>query len=435
MGPMLAAPLIANDRQEKEVAGLIDQIDEALSSDQVLRTMVEGLPPEVADGFRRALIHERTELADGITAYREAREGSPQKLEARAGDDIGALLVAARVAKGWKQKDLARRLFLPEQQVQRYEAERYRSVSLNNLMRVARTLGVTLTADISNRLQEPWLPSYEMTQAELQKVLKHARANKWLDKVDQSDEAGISQLRRTVAEHVGDHGTPSLLRTGLNVADHKEDWLLLAWKAQVTRIAQKHIQQNRTRYRLLEISWLRDLVRLSALPDGPIRAKSLLAEHGIVLIVERAISGMKVDGAAFLVEGVPVIGMTLRLDALDNFWFTLLHEVAHVVLHYRTGLAAGFFDDVETSEIDELEAEANQFASGMLIPADIWKRTPVRISKDAEPIERLANQLGIAPAIVFGRIRMERGNYKIFSDKIGRGLVRKQFFLPTADEP
>ncbi len=142
---------------------------------------------------------------------------------------------------------------------------------------------------------------------------------------------------------------------------------------------------------------------------------------------------MKIDGAAFLVDEIPVIGITLRLDTIDNFWFTLLHEVAHVILHYRTGLASGFFDEVGNQEIDELEAEANQFASSVLIPDELWKRSPARIAKTAEPIERLAKQIGIAPAIVFGRVRMERQNYKIFSDKIGRGRVRKQFLSQTLE--
>ncbi|TIL34700.1 MAG: ImmA/IrrE family metallo-endopeptidase [Mesorhizobium sp.] len=395
--------------------------------------MVDGLPSEVIDGVRRSLTAERKELIGSLQAYRNAQSGDADDMKSRAGNDLGALLVAARVAKGWKQKELARRLFLPEQQVQRYEAERYRSISLGNLVRVARTLGVRLTADISNPLQEPWLPSYEMTVPELQKVLKHARTHGWLDKADQSDESGISQLRRTVAEHVGEYGTPSLLRTGLNVADHTEDWLLLAWKAQVTRTALKFMQRNRIKYRPLDVSWLKDLVQLSALDDGPARARTLLAHHGIVLVAEPQIAGMKIDGAAFLVDEVPIIGITLRLDAVDNFWFTLLHEVAHVILHYRTGLASGFFDDVDSPEIDELESEANQFASNMLIPEEVWKRSPARIAKTAEPIERLARQLGISPAIVFGRVRMERQNYKLFSDKIGRGQVRRQFLSRNSE--
>jgi HTH-type transcriptional regulator/antitoxin HigA len=430
--------LITNERQEREVTSLIDQISAALSSEQVLKSIVDGLPFEVIDGVRRSLILERKELSESLRAYQSAQGGAADALILRAGNDIGSQLIAARVSRGWKQKDLARRLFLPEQQIQRYEAERYRSISLAGLTRVARTLGVRLVADISNPLQDPWLPSFEMSSTDLQKVLRHARDHGWLDKADQSDENGISQLRRAVAEHVGEYGTPSLLRTGINVEDLTKDWLLLAWKAQITRIALRAARQNFVKYRPLDVSWLKTLVQLSSYDDGPIRAKTLLQMHGILLVVEPQISGMRVDGAAFLVDETPVVGITLRLDSVDNFWFTLLHEVAHIILHYRTGLASGFFDDADNPGVDELELEANQFASNMLIPDEVWKRAPARISKNAEPIERFAKQLGISPAIVFGRIRNERQNYRLFSDKIGRGTIRKLLLAPTrevANEP
>jgi len=436
---MPTTSIIANERQEREVSALIAQITHALSSEQVLKAIVEGLPTEVIDGVRQSLTIERNELVDSLEAYQKAQNGAPEQMKSRAGSDLGSLLIAARVARGWKQKDLARRLFLPDQQIQRYEAERYRNITLAGLIRVARALGVRLTADISRPLEEPWLPSSKMSQGELQRVLKHARAHGWLENAGQSDESAISQLRRTVADHVGEYGTPSLLRTGMNVThDSEKDWLLLAWKAQVTITAKKRLSQARTKYRPLNVSWLKKLVQLSVLEDGPLRARDLLAEHGITLIAEPQITGMKVDGAAFLLEDMPVIGMTLRQDYLDNFWFTLLHEVAHVILHYRTGLASGFFDDIEHDDaddaaVDEMEQQANQFASNLLIPDELWKRSPARIAKTAEPIERLAKQLGIAPAIIFGRVRMERKNYKLFSDKIGRGKVRK-LLLPQLTE-
>lgn len=436
---MPSTSIIANERQEREVNALIEQITHALSSEQVLKSIVEGLPSEVIDGVRQSLTLERNELIASLQAYQKAQEGAPEDLKLRAGNDLGSSLIAARIARGWKQKELARRVFLPEQQIQRYEAERYRNITLAGLIRVARALGVRLTADISKPLEEPWLPSSTMSQSELQKVLKHARLYGWLENSGQSDESAIGQLRRTVADHVGEYGTPSLLRTGMNVTkDSEEDWLLLAWKAQVTITAKKIISQSRTKYRPLDVSWLRKLVQLSTLNDGPLRARDLLAEHGITLVAEPQITGMKVDGAAFLIDDMPVIGMTLRRDYLDNFWFTLLHEIAHVILHYRTGLASGFFDDVEHNDddvavVDEMEQQANQFASNLLIPDELWKRSPARISKTAEPIERLAQQLGISPAIVFGRVRMERKNYKLFSDKIGRGRVRK-LFLPQLTE-
>lgn len=422
--------IIANDRQEREVSNVIEQITHALSSEQVLKSLVDGLPSEVIEGVRKSLAAERRELVASVEAYQQAQHGSAENLKARAGSDLGSLLIAARVARGWKQKDLARRLFLPDQQIQRYEAERYRNITLAGLIRVARALGVRLTADISRPLEETWLPASRMAQADLQKVLKHARRHGWLEHSNQSDENAVSQLRRTVADHVGEYGTPSMLRTGMNVIHGKEeDWLLLAWKAQITIVARKLLSVNRSKYRPLNVAWLKKLVELSVQDNGPAMARELLFKHGITLVVEPQIPGMKVDGAAFLIGEMPVIGLTLRNDCLDSFWFTLLHEVAHVILHYRTGLASGFFDGVEIDQeenlIDDLEAEANRFASNLLIPDEIWKRSPARIAKTSDPIERFAKQLGISPAIVFGRVRMERKNYKIFSDKIGRGKVRK----------
>ena len=419
--------IISNDRQARETAALIEQINQALSSEQVLKSIVEGLPREVIDGVRRSLTSERSELIDTLTAYNDAKGGDFEKLKIRTANDLGDFLIAARIIKGWSQKDLARNLGLREQAIQRYESERYRSISLGNYLRFAKILSIRLSADLLAPFARNVFPSFESTENEAQKVLKHARVHGWLQNNDESDENSFNQLIRYMTDHVEMHGTPSLLRTGLNVEDHSTDWLLLCWKAQITRRAKEEIERSKPKYRPLDVSWLRDLVHLSRLDDGPRRAEGLLLEHGIILIIEPQIPGMKVDGAAFLIDQIPVIGMTLLRDSIDNFWFTLLHEVAHIILHYRTGLSAGFFDDTEATEVDELEDEANKFAANMLIPEEMWSRSPARISKTAGPIEYFAEQLGISPAIVFGRVRLERKNYSLFSDKIGRGKVRKQF--------
>ncbi|MDN4574822.1 DNA-binding protein [Pandoraea cepalis] len=426
---MSSQALITNDRHAREVRGLIDEMSHATSSEQVLRSVVSGLPPEVMAGVQRALTLERVELTAMLDAYLEAKRGNLSLLKARAKNDLGEMLIVARIAKGWSQKDLARQIGLREQAVQRYEADRYRSISLAGFVRVARTLGLNLSADICPNATAPWmsLPSLDVSAEQAQKVLKHARENGWLENTD-SDENALSQLVRYVAEHVGNHGKPSLFRTGLVVEHHADDWSLLCWKAQVTRQAKAIIDSRRVKYRPLDMAWLKDLPGLSAIDTGPLLARDMLLSHGIIVVIERHVPGMKVDGAAFLVDDIPVVGLTLRRDALDNFWFTLLHEVAHVILHYRTGLAAGFFDNIENREVDEMEAEADQFAGSLLIPQELWLRSPARIAKTADTIERFAQRLGISPAVVFGRIRMERQNYAIFSDKIGSGQVRKLFF-------
>jgi HTH-type transcriptional regulator / antitoxin HigA len=428
---MVTGTLISNDRQAREVSAVIAELDQALSSDQTLKSIVSGLPREVIDGVRRSLSTERKELADLLQAYQSAKGGDYAPLRLQAGNDPGAYLIAARIVRGLSQKDLARKLGLREQSIQRWEAEKYRSISLSNFQKVARTLGVGWRMDEVSALSEQWALSYDVTRDDLSKVLRHARANGWLEADKESDENAIATLVRYVGDHVVRYGTPSLLRTGLGVSDRPQNWSLLSWKAQVTRRAEAVISQARPQYRPIDVSWLIELVHLSPLDEGPYRARELLLEHGIVLIIEPQIPGMAVDGAAFLVDETPVIGMTLLRDTLDNFWFTLLHEVAHIILHYRTGLSAGFFDDFTSADVDEFEREANQFAGNLLIPEEAWTRTPARISKVPEPIERFAAQLKIHPAIVFGRIRMERNDYSLFSNRIGRGLVRKQL-LPDS---
>lgn len=425
--------LISTDRQARDLEVEIDQISLALSSDQTLKSIIDGLPELAIEGVRRSLTTEKRELSKRLDAFRHAQEGNTDLMKQQVGNDLGDLLIVARLAQNWKQKDLARKLGRQEQAIQRWESERYRNISLANFMKVARALSVEFSAQFQSPEVSKWLAPPNLNPAEIQKVLKHARIHGWLEEPDSDEKDGTKRLIQYVSEHVGRYGTPSLLRTGINVKDHSEDWVLLSWKAQVTRRAERIIDSERLSYRPLDVSWLKQLARLSEKADGPVRAQELLKEHGIVLIIERNIPGMEVDGAAFLVENIPVIGLTLRRDALDNFWFTLMHEVAHVILHYRTGLASGFFDDVEHVEVDEFEQEANKFASDLLVPEELWSRSPARIAKVATPIENLAKQLCIAPAIIYGRIRFERKNYTIFSDKIGRGAVRKLFLPEVSD--
>lgn len=418
--------IISSDRQAREVANTLSRIDEALSSDQVFRSIADGLPPEVVEGIGEALQAHRGELAEALDAYRAAKHGKFDALVKMASGDPGALLIIARIANGLSQKDLARKLGLREQAIQRYEAERYRSINLSNFQKIAGVLGVRLVPEFLDDLSQNWGFTHDLDPSVMRKVLKHARDNGWLEREGATDEDAIGALIRSVGDHVVRHGTPSLLRTGLKASAVSEDWVLIAWKANVTRRAESIIAANRVRYDALDFSWLSELVKLSEHENGPTMAVDLLLSKGIILVIEPQIPGMALDGASFLVDDVPVIGMTLLRDTLDNFWFTLLHEIGHVVLHRRKGLLAGFFDDFQNHGIEVVEKEANSFAGNMLIPDELWRLSPARVSKSPEPMIKLAQQLNISPAIVFGRVRMERGNYTLFSDRIGRGAVRRQ---------
>ncbi len=395
-----------------------------MEQSNVFTRLTEGLPSEVLEKIDAALRAEHDDLCDAIESYRAAKEtGSAEALERRAGKDPGLVLIVGRIAKGYTQRDLAWRMGVKEQQIQRYEADRYRTISLKNYTRIAALLGVRLNATVEPQLQFRGLDKVidDVSRDDIRKILKHGRKSGWF-----TTEMSEDKLRQFIAENRVDFGSPTLLRTGLNVVDHSEDVLLHAWRARVSSRAREIIAAGISRYDPTQIGWIAELPKLSVLSDGPSRARTLLLEQGVILIAEPQIPGLTIDGAAFMDDETPIIGLTLRQDDLSNFWFSLMHEVGHIVLHRKTGLAGGFFDQLEIPSDDEQEREADSFASELLIPSEIWRKSNARIARAPRVVEKLAMEIGINPAIAFGRIRRERNDYSLFSSYIGRGAVRSQ---------
>ena len=127
-------------------------------------------------------------------------------------------------------------------------------------------------------------------------------------------------------------------------------------------------------------------------------------------------------------DGTPIIGLTLRHDRLDNFWFTLLQEVVHLWKHVNDKDA--FLDDLDASSEDRREAEANRLAREAFIPRLVWKRSDAFLSPSRESIDRLSRELRIHPAIIAGRLRRETGNYQLFTDIVGHNQVKAMFHQP-----
>ena len=151
------------------------------------------------------------------------------------------------------------------------------------------------------------------------------------------------------------------------------EYAILAWQARVLERARSLIASQNVPEFSLNDSWVPELVALTRRVSGPSEAAGLLARHGIVLVTERDLPGTYLDGAAMLAEsGRAIIGLTLRFDRLDNFWFALFHELGHIVLHLATGLRYDFFDEDGTAAADRIEMEADDFALNSLIPHADW---------------------------------------------------------------
>lgn len=202
---------------------------------------------------------------------------------------------------------------------------------------------------------------------------------------------------------------------------------LHAW---LSRVVQKSRQQKEGGYpfqkNLITKDFLREIAQLSWIENGPILAIDKLKKVGISVVIEQHLKGTRVDGACLKdIDGNPIIALSLRYDRLDNFWFTLLHELAHVMKHLD--YEDTFVDDLEHNSIDQKEAEANRIARESFIPRGMWKTSDAFLNPKRETIYALANELKIHPAIIVGRLRSELNDYTIFNDLLGQNDVKKIF--------
>ena len=213
-----------------------------------------------------------------------------------------------------------------------------------------------------------------------------------------------------------------------------DDYALRAWCWQV--LAQAGENQSGADYQagVVTPELLREVARMSVLEDGPIKARDLLLQHGVEVEYVGHLPRTHLDGAALrLADGRPVIGLTLRYDRIDNFWFTVLHELAHIGLHLGDcSEETGFIDDhslrgVQSVGSDTTEQEADRLALDALIPPEIWGEGEILAEPAPMAVLSMAWEAQVHPAIIAGRVRYETGNYRLLSQFVGTGEVRWQF--------
>ena len=223
--------------------------------------------------------------------------------------------------------------------------------------------------------------------------------------------------------------TPAFLRAPLHQRGKRDTdvYALLAWRLCVIKKARANPAPREYKKGIITAKWMKDLARLSVFEDGPRLAREQLGMAGITLVIEPHFKGTYLDGAAMLDEGRPIVAMTLRHDRLDNFWFVLMHELAHVAKHLDEANPL-FTDNLDShDEQDRKEREADDMAGEALIPQAAWEKSAVRTSHLTKDAVALAEKLGVHPAIVAGRVRHETKNYRLLARQLGQGQAGRHF--------
>ncbi len=153
------------------------------------------------------------------------------------------------------------------------------------------------------------------------------------------------------------------------------------------------------------------------------QAPRILAEAGIRFVLVEPLRSAKIDGACVWLNDVsPVIGMSLRFDRIDNFWFVLRHELEHVLRGH--GRAAVLLDDLvgeragTSANVPQEEREANEAAADFCVSAKfldqfVARKAPLFTQRD---MLGFANTIHVHPGLVAGQLQQKTERYDLFRE-------------------
>jgi HTH-type transcriptional regulator/antitoxin HigA len=157
-----------------------------------------------------------------------------------------------------------------------------------------------------------------------------------------------------------------------------------------------------------------------------------LNEAGVIFFVLSHLSKTYLDGAAFFSGSNPVIVYTGRYKRIDNFWFTIAHEIAHIIKHIddKTPFILDNFSNKERSRIED---EANSLAAKMLKHNDIAGfLEPYLAYLTTSRVEECAEKYEIHPAIIIGKLahdgKVSYVNQKLYNDNVLE-FISKEYII------
>ncbi|HMQ31819.1 MAG TPA: HigA family addiction module antitoxin [Chloroflexaceae bacterium] len=324
----------------------------------------------------------------------------------------GEIIELELVARGWSQRDLAEIMGRPPQAI----SEIIRGVKQ---ITPETALELALAFDTSPELWINLEASFRLQQA------RHRR---------DSDDAGIAtrsrlysllpiadllrrgwiragqapdELERAVRQFLG--GDPEQIVPAVSFRHSEvrgpEHGAQVAWVCRVRQLAHQQGVAPFDRSRLAQA--LPDLRRRMLRPEEVADVPLWLQSLGVRFVIVPQLPKTYIDGAVCDPEGAPIIALTLRYDRIDSFWFTLMHELAHLVLGHRT-LHLDNWDDKEQQR-DEQEVAANMKARAWLLDQhalNTWvARTTPYFGRRA--IEGFAATQGVHPGVVLGQLMFD----------------------------
>jgi HTH-type transcriptional regulator/antitoxin HigA len=317
--------------------------------------------------------------------------------------------------RGWGQEDLARVMQRPLGRVNEI-IQGKQAITAEIAVDLADALGkdpetwMRLEADYRLSLITPE-PSEVRTRSRIFELgpIKEMIKRGWISASDSTTSLEQAVLNfyglETLEEKPSIHG--AMRKSGQDIAASAPQ---TAWAFRVRKLASAIPSSAIGRFDESKLDACKAELRKLAAYSGEVRKlPGLLMSYGIRYVVVEGLSGAKMDGfATWLDDESPVIGMSLKFDRLDSFWFTLGHEVAHIKhrdIAPIDGNVSGHDDLLDVKP--PMERRADDESAAMFIPPDELTSFIRRVGPlySTERINQFANSIKMHPSIIIGQLK------------------------------
>jgi HTH-type transcriptional regulator/antitoxin HigA len=315
--------------------------------------------------------------------------------------------------KGWSQRDLAIVLDRPVQAVNEIIAGN-KAITPETAVSLSAALGNS--ADYWVQLEALYrldLLRSKRTRTQETSVGRRAKLfskvpvnelikRRWID----ADLSDLDQTEHAVCEFLGvkslDEEPEGFLARKSTLGENTG--AQTAWVCRARNVARVMKSGRYSKDRLLAL--IREIRQWSQSEQETRKIPGALASYGVRLVFVEHLAGTRIDGGATRLGDIPLVALSLRYDRVDWFWFTLMHELAHVVAHEES-LDTQLVGNDAQERVSEMEADANRQAAEWLVPQDqlqgFIRSVKPYFSRSA--ILSFSQRCAVHPGIVIGQLQ------------------------------
>jgi HTH-type transcriptional regulator/antitoxin HigA len=322
----------------------------------------------------------------------------------------GRIILNELDARGWSQQDLASIMGRPEQMLSEIIHAK-KQITAETAHQLAKAFGTT--PDFWLNLEMQYQLNQVASQNQDQEIERRSRLYRlapisemikrgWIQASDSINVLEQAYCRFFNVQSI-DLQPQMAVRLRASADRGPQERAVIAWVRQAERLA---LEQTVPDYNRKDFEGLLEkLLRCASKAEDIGKIPGYLLSHGIHFVIVPHLSKTYLDGAAFWIDGNPVVALTLRYDRIDTFWFTLMHELAHIYHDHKIVHVDQLFGR-EEEDFGREEVIANQQAVEWLMPQpdfkDFIESSGPRFSRTS--IEVFSEKIERHPGIVIGQL-------------------------------